>query len=134
MDKFFTKHISVLPLFFCLMLVNISLHAQLQLTFEKVDPSCNSYADGSISVSTTDGTPPYTYQWNTGQFNDTISGLTAGNYLVTVTDFNGTTGSGSVELVDPQVLQTHLDLSDSLLTCSQRLIIATSNPLGGTLS
>ena len=43
--------------------------------------------DGEITVSFTGGTPPFTYQWNgRNETTQTITGLSAGTYAVTVTD------------------------------------------------
>lgn len=132
MIKIFTKYLIAFQVFICILFTYNSADAQLSLTLSKVDPSCNSSDDGSAWVDASGGTPPYSYNWNTGQFTDSISNLIAGNYLVTVTDFNGLTANGSIELENPVILQTHLELSDTLLTCNFRLIIATSNPYGGT--
>ncbi|MBK7241630.1 MAG: T9SS type A sorting domain-containing protein [Flavobacteriales bacterium] len=41
---------------------------------------------GWLTVDVSGGAPPYTYLWSTGSTNDTITGLLAGNYSVTVTD------------------------------------------------
>lgn len=46
---------------------------------------------GKINLSVDGGTPPYTYNWNTGTTTKDISGLTEGKYWVTVTDAIGTT-------------------------------------------
>jgi hypothetical protein len=48
--------------------------------------NCNGGADGSIDLTTTGGTLPYTYLWNTGALSDDIAGLSAGIYTVTITD------------------------------------------------
>jgi len=46
--------------------------------------------DGTASVTTTGGTAPYSITWQPGGFTTAaISGLTAGLYMVTVTDANG---------------------------------------------
>ncbi|MFN8397315.1 MAG: SprB repeat-containing protein [Bacteroidia bacterium] len=56
--------------------------------------SCNGGSDGCAYVQATGGpSGTYTFQWSNGGTNDTICGLTAGMYYVTVTD---TTGGGSV--------------------------------------
>ena len=47
-----------------------------------INATCPGAADGSISLTVTGGTGPYSYNWNTGQ----ISALAAGTYSVTVTD------------------------------------------------
>ncbi len=55
----------------------------------KQDVFCFGEATGSILVSGWNGTPPYTYQWNTGSISPDIMNLPAGNYTVTVTDAAG---------------------------------------------
>jgi len=46
---------------------------------------------GSITVNVTGGTPPYSYLWNTTpiQTTNSATGLTSGEYILTVTDNNG---------------------------------------------
>jgi len=55
-------------------------------------PVCTA-ANGLVSVTTTQGLAPYTYLWSNGGTTSTITGLTAGNYFVTMTDANGCTGT-----------------------------------------
>lgn len=63
----------------------------VDFTAEVVKAGCSGPNTGSISLSITSGTPPYTYKWahdpnlNSG----TASNLPAGSYTVTVTDANG---------------------------------------------
>jgi hypothetical protein len=59
--------------------------------FQSKPVTCS--ADGIATVTASDGTPDYTYSWNTVpvQTTDMATGLTAGIYMVTVTDFNGCT-------------------------------------------
>jgi hypothetical protein len=51
---------------------------------------------GAASISVTGGQAPYYILWNTGLTGSSVTGLVAGTYTVTVTDFNGCT---SVETV-----------------------------------
>lgn len=68
-------------------------------------PTCNAGATGSATVAATGGVPPYTYLWQPGNStSQTITGLTAGSYSVTVTDNNGCFGTASVSVpVSPQL-------------------------------
>ncbi len=66
----------------------------LQLSFVTTDATCGS-ANGTATVTATDGTPGYTYLWDSGDVTAAASALTPGNYSVTVTDANGCTIQGS---------------------------------------
>jgi len=52
-----------------------------------VSPNCGN--NGSITATPSNGTGPYTYLWSNGATTQTISGLSPGNYTVTVTDSTG---------------------------------------------
>jgi hypothetical protein len=54
-----------------------------------VAPTCNGSANGSIDISVTGGTSPYSYSWNNGASSEDLSGLASGLYTLTVTDANG---------------------------------------------
>ena len=58
----------------------------LAATATASDESAVSAADGSVTVSTTNGTPPYTYQWSNGATTAAQQNLAPGDYSVTVTD------------------------------------------------
>ncbi len=56
------------------------------LTGVVVDESCNAFDDGSIDLSVTGGTIPYTYIWSNGDTNEDLNDLSPGTYTVTITD------------------------------------------------
>jgi gliding motility-associated-like protein len=60
----------------------------LILTITTVNSGCN-LANGSASVSVTNGTPSYSYLWSTGSITNTAINLAADSYTVKVTDANG---------------------------------------------
>lgn len=62
--------------------------------------SCFGEGDGSASADVT-GVQPWTYMWSTGSADQSISGLSAGNYAVTVTDANGCIATDEVLLFEP---------------------------------
>lgn len=63
--------------------------------------SCD-VVNGQIGISLIGGTSPYTYEWTDDVSDNQIaSGLSAGTYVVTVTDFNGCTASTNYTLIAP---------------------------------
>jgi gliding motility-associated-like protein len=71
--------------------------------------SCNGAADGTATVSPSGATPPYTYLWSDTQITQTANGLSAGWISVTVEDVNGCIYTDSIELIEPDVLNSTLD-------------------------
>ncbi|GIV33509.1 MAG: hypothetical protein KatS3mg031_1044 [Chitinophagales bacterium] len=57
-------------------------------------------SDGSIQLQVSGGTPPYFYHWNDGDSISIKTGLGAGNYGVTVEDFNGCSAAGVFTISD----------------------------------
>jgi hypothetical protein len=62
--------------------------------------SCGGSAMGKIMITGLTGTPPYTYLWTTSATGSTVTGLTAGVYSVSVTDFYGCVTTKSATIVD----------------------------------
>jgi gliding motility-associated-like protein len=77
---------------------------------------CAGLSIGSATVSATGGTAGYTFDWSGPDgysSNDAqIFGLSAGAYTAIATDTNGCTGSASVQMVEPQVLDVLIDIAD----------------------
>jgi len=69
---------------------------------------CFGGADGAVSVNVEGGTPGYTYLWSTGSTMQTVMGLEAGTYSVTVTDAQASTAEGEVEVMEPFELDAEL--------------------------
>lgn len=63
-------------------------------------PSCSTNTEGAINLQVSGGTSPYSYQWNSGETTQDISGLLAGQYNYTVTDSKGCLVSGEVTIED----------------------------------
>ncbi|GIV33611.1 MAG: hypothetical protein KatS3mg031_1146 [Chitinophagales bacterium] len=69
--------------------VAITQPPALTTTTFATDASCFGYQDGSVGVSVSGGTPPYSYLWQNNQTGSLVTGLAAGTYTVTVTDDSG---------------------------------------------
>ena len=97
---------------------------------EHIDISCFGQNDGEIKVSTSGGTPDYTYVWKRtvdgvldGDFvnpgTEDLTGLSKGIYELTVTDANGCDASlAAIEIIEPSQLAAELDADfDSEIEC-----------------
>jgi hypothetical protein len=73
------------------------------------NPLCPSGADGSAQVIPTDIAGPLTYEWSSGDTTDIISGVSAGTYRVTVTNYIGCRIVREVVIEDP--IAPQLDIS-----------------------
>jgi gliding motility-associated-like protein len=63
--------------------------------------NCFNGSDGSIDLSVSGGTQPYTYAWSNGSINEDLSNLVAGTYTVNIIDANGCLDSVSVVVSQP---------------------------------
>lgn len=66
--------------------------------------TCFGAADGSVLVTVTGGTAPYTYAWSSGGTADLEQGLAPGTYTVTVTDDLGCTMTATYTITGPTEL------------------------------
>ena len=80
-------------------------------------PSCNGGSDGTAIANANGGVSPYTYSWNTTpiQTTQSASGLSAGQYSVTVTDANGCIVIGNVLITQPAPISNNIQITN--ITC-----------------
>lgn len=82
------------------------------VTVTGTDNICAGTSSGTASASVSGGTPPYIWSWNTSpvRTDPEIFGLPAGNYIVTVTDSKGCTGTASMEVYEAQALSVEAEV------------------------
>jgi hypothetical protein len=80
--------------------------AVLDISETHIDVSIFGGNDGSIDLTVSGGTGPYTYQWNDGSTDEDRTGLSAGVYTVMVTDANGCTATKTIVITEPDCICT----------------------------
>ncbi|MEO1628766.1 MAG: SprB repeat-containing protein, partial [Bacteroidota bacterium] len=76
------------------------------------DLLCNGDQSGLVQVTPTGGLPPYSYLWSNGAQTDLQTGLSAGTYVVTVSDVTGCLAIDSVQISQPDPLLANLGTTD----------------------
>ena len=97
----------------------------------KKNVSCHGFCDGQVFTTAYGGTPPYNFQWSTGQTVANIAQLCGGNYLLTLTDANNCQAVSPYAIVDPPVLSVTISSANSSCfgSCNGSLVAL---PVGGT--
>ncbi|MBI2268826.1 MAG: SprB repeat-containing protein [Bacteroidetes bacterium] len=76
----------------------------LSITLTPTDLACYNNSNGQVISSVQGGTPAYTYSWNNGSTTGSITGLSEGNYELTVTDANGCSAITTTVIAAPPPL------------------------------
>jgi gliding motility-associated-like protein len=101
----------------CITNQTVSIVEPTQLTANGVvsNLSCNSVCNGSINLTPTGGTLPYTYSWTPagGTIEDPLN-LCAGNYTVDVTDANNCVVTNTFVITQPATLTLSFNKKDVL--------------------
>ena len=97
--------------------VNITITEGPAISFTANNPGCGGN-NGSITATPSGGTSPFTYLWSTSpaQSTTTATGLTAGNYSVTVSDVNNCSNNSNYSLVTTPSLT--LSTSNTPVACN----------------
>ena len=70
----------------------------------KADVNCFGQQNGTINLTISGGQPDYSFLWSNGQGQKDLINLSAGNYVVTVTDVYGCTATTSAVIQQPTPL------------------------------
>lgn len=95
--------------------------------------SCNGNSNGAITASTSGGTAGFTFNWGPGgQTTQTITGLGAGIYTVTITDANNCISTATAQITQPTALTSSISQSTNVSCKSGANGSASIAPVGGT--
>ena len=110
--------------------INLTVDANIQ---------CNGESTGQLTATVTKGVAKFNYEWSNGSNTprsgnsvNTISGLTAGTYGITVTDANGNEAVGSVTLAEPDELRANAKVERHVSCQGSFNGAVTAAPTGGT--
>lgn len=82
------------------------------ITVSSTNIACSGASTGSITTTVTGGTSPYTYNWSNGVNTANQTNLSAGTYILTVTDAAGCVNQNSVTITQPSAIQTNFTETD----------------------
>ncbi|MBI4647393.1 MAG: gliding motility-associated C-terminal domain-containing protein, partial [Bacteroidia bacterium] len=93
--------------------LNYIITVTLDLTTS--NPSCFGIDDGGLIVTAQNGSSPYAFEWSDPEIpsNDTVTGLSAGEYFVTVTDAFGCQAIDSAQISNIEEILLNGALTDS---------------------
>ena len=74
-------------------------------SFTQTNLECAEDADGSIDVSVSGGTPPFEFEWSSGETSEDLNGLDPGNYVVTISDQIGCETIFDIDIDGPPAFQ-----------------------------
>jgi gliding motility-associated-like protein len=80
----------------------------LSAIFNTSNIKCYGNSDGAIKVLASGGVPPYDFRWNDTVTGGTLTAIEAGNYAVTITDFNNCKLVADTTLYQPKRLSVNL--------------------------
>jgi PKD repeat protein len=83
---------------------------------------------GTASIYPAGGNTPYAYLWNNTQTTQTVSGLTAGNYTITLTDASTCSISQVIALTEPTIVMT---TTQNDISCFTNSFASFSTVVGG---
>ncbi|HXH19659.1 MAG TPA: SprB repeat-containing protein, partial [Chitinophagales bacterium] len=98
----------------CSAILDFTITQPSQL-FSSVTPThvtCAGYNNGAIGLYISGGTSPYSFLWSNSATTQNLSGLSAGNYFVTVTDNNGCKTYANISVLQPSPFTGTVDITN----------------------
>ena len=101
----------------CLLIVNISVEEpdDLFAYFNLNYVSCFGLSDGNIDGTTSGGTPPYHYLWNSGDSTEDLTNIPSNMYILSLTDTNNCYFTDTIVVFEPDVLVADITFASGSL-------------------
>jgi gliding motility-associated-like protein len=112
--------------------VNIIVAPAINANFNVTDVNCYGGNDGAINTTPTNGSAPYSYNWDIPSTAQNPNGLSAGTYNLTITDNNGCTGNLSATVNEPTSALSITTAPTTDASCGTNNGTITVNAIGGT--
>lgn len=134
-----TYTITMMDPYFCSVSQTVTITEPPVLTATVVNvtnPTTCGGNDGSIDITENGGTSPYSFSWSNGPVTEDVSGLSAGNYSVVITDANFCSTTLSSTLNDPALPNVvYAEPIDTACQTTQLpFTLSGESPAGGTFS
>lgn len=102
----------------------------MKLAFARINVSCHAAANGAIDLTISQGLPPYSFAWSNGATSEDLTGLSGGEYTVTVEDAQGLMLEKTIVVAEPPAIKISFDATNPL--CFNTLTgTLTANPSRG---
>ncbi len=102
----------------------------VQDTLLFTDVNCFGDSDGTAAIGVSGGSPPFSFQWSNGVTDSLVTNLSAGTYVITVTDTTGCDIKDTVDIAEPPQIESELiDFADAF--CSEANGFITIEARGG---
>jgi PKD repeat protein len=111
-------------------IVSLSNSNAPNITSVITNVSCFGGSNGSIDLTVTGGTSPYSYGWSNGAHTQDVNGLSPNSYFVSIGDYKGCTSFSLFTITQPALLTS--SVTNTGATCNNNDGTATVTPAGGT--
>jgi gliding motility-associated-like protein len=92
--------------------IEFEYNGSVELELSGVDPLCYGDCEGEIHAEVTTGAQPFSFAWSGGLTGDTLNtGVCAGQYIVTVTDYADCQRLDTIIIDEPSLLVAAIDTS-----------------------
>ena len=99
--------------------VTINEPAGIITSITSTDVSCNGLTNGTVDLTVSGGTAPYSYVWSNSATTEDMVGLSSGIYNIVVTDANGCTAADSVTINEPELILNEVTQDDGILAATE---------------